>query len=121
MARLFRKILIAIGLITAAASLSASLSVAADQCTAVKTKSDCGNKAGCAWNGKACAAKAAALAKPTAASKANKAAGKAAAAKPAAKKTEEKKADEKKPDVKPSTDTPIDEEIPAGDGDTEDF
>lgn len=109
-------------------SLNAAPAVAADACAAAKTKADCGKKPACNWSGKACAAKAAA--KPAPAKPASNPAAAKAATKPAPAKTTAKPSTPKKPDTKPSepapapaapSDMPIDEEMPAGDGEAEDF
>lgn len=120
------KVLLAFAMTLCAWSLGAGPAAAADECAAVKVKAECGKKTACAWNGKACAAKAAAkpAAKPATA---GKPAGKTTAAKPVAKPASPaKKPEEKKPAVaKPAepapAEPPLDEEMPAGDGEAEDF
>ena len=123
------KVLLAFAMTLCAWSLGAGPAAAADECAAVKVKAECGKKTACAWNGKACAAKAAAkpAAKPATAGKPAKPAGKTTAAKPVAKPASPaKKPEEKKPAVaKPAepapAEPPLDEEMPAGDGEAEDF
>jgi hypothetical protein len=121
--RSLTKVFLAFAMVFGAWSLGSGTAAAADQCTVVKAKAECNKKAGCAWNGKACAGKVAgkSAAKP-AGKGAKTAAGKPAKPAPAAKKPE---AAPKKPEVKPEPTTPaeppLDEEIPAGDGEAEDF
>lgn len=111
--------------------------MAADQCASVKAPAECAKKAGCAWNGKACAAKAAKPAAPAkkdagkAATAAKKDTAKKDAAKPAtaaAKKAATKKDAGKKPaEVKPTEDpaaevaVPLEGDVPGSETGDEEF
>jgi hypothetical protein len=110
MRKLLFALLLAFGFMSASA-------LAADQCAPIKAKAECGKKAGCAWNGKACAAKAAPKAQAAKPGKPGKATA-AKPGKPAAKKPEAKP--EPAPAPTPA-EPPLDEELPAGDGEAEDF
>ena len=133
--RMIRKA-VSITFFTLASTLATHAAFAADQCAPMKKEVECSKKAGCKWNGKACAtakASKAATEKSTSKTGADKSTAKAGAEKPAAKTTSKSggpkakaaaKAVEKKPvEQKPvaPAEVPMEDDMPASDGDAEDF